>query len=191
MTSAASAPGPSLSEPKCFLGRLQSAGLHSLLPVSCLLSPVAPEGGPEGSVAEPWVLPRTREAEVLRKVPGEFPSGTVLPEAGGGLREQGPTALVTRGLKTEHGGYGGVWMVIFFCWRQEARSDWGHGAEASRGGGGCGTWPRSAVLGIQGACCSLLAFLPGDVQGRSPLVEPITWRGVGGGRVWIKLRKSY
>ncbi|XP_067589528.1 pleckstrin homology domain-containing family G member 3 isoform X8 [Pseudorca crassidens] len=69
MTSAASAPGPSLSEPKCFLGRLQSAGLHSLLPLSCLLSPVAPEGGPEGSVAEPWGLPRTREAEVLRKVP--------------------------------------------------------------------------------------------------------------------------
>ncbi|XP_022426084.2 pleckstrin homology domain-containing family G member 3 isoform X7 [Delphinapterus leucas] len=79
MTSAASAPGPSLSKPKCFLGRLQSAGLHSLLPVSCLLSPLAPEGGPEGSVAESGGLPRTREAEVLRRfqnLPGAPPPGS-------------------------------------------------------------------------------------------------------------------
>lgn len=62
MTAAASAPGPSPSEPNCFLGRLQGAGPHSLLPFTCLLSPLALEGGLEGNVGESWGLARTRES---------------------------------------------------------------------------------------------------------------------------------
>uniref|UniRef100_A0A4X1UA28 Pleckstrin homology and RhoGEF domain containing G3 n=2 Tax=Sus scrofa TaxID=9823 RepID=A0A4X1UA28_PIG len=80
MTAAASAPGPSPSEPNCFLGRLQGAGPHSLLPFTCLLSPLALEGGLEGNVGESWGLARTRESrgspEVSRNLPGASPPGS-------------------------------------------------------------------------------------------------------------------
>lgn len=74
-----------------------------------------------------------------------------------------------------------VWLVIFFCWRQETGSDRGHRAEALQGGEERGTWPQSAVLGNSEACCSMPASLPGDVQGRS-------LGGVSGGRVWIRFK---
>lgn len=68
MTSTASTPGPSLSEPRCFSGVSPSAGRHSFLLISRLLGLLAPEGGLKGSVTESWGVPRTREAEVLQKI---------------------------------------------------------------------------------------------------------------------------
>lgn len=174
MTSASSAPGPSLPELRCFLGSLQSAGPHrgghqqvALLP-SHLLSPLVGEGGPVGNVAESWGFPRTREAEILhlQKVPGECPWETIFSEVGW---KPCPVPSVTRG-RGQNVGVGAI-MGFGWCHFLVGGSGAGQIGGMPRGttllwGEGWGRSP-SSVLGILGACGSLPASLPWDIQGRS------------------------
>ena len=71
-----------------------------------------------------------------------------------------------------------VWLVIFFCWRQEARSD--QTVLRPRSEKDVEPGPSQPSWETQ-ACCSLPASLPGDVRGRS-------LGGVSGGRVWIRFK---
>ena len=65
---------------------------------------------------------------------------------------------MARGLRTERGEGGnyGFWVVSFSSGRQGLGQTGGVVPEAQWGGGGC-SLVLSAVLGILGACCSLLA----------------------------------
>ena len=165
MTSAASTPGPSLSEAKCFLEYLRALACTAppVQTTYCLLGLPAPEGGLVGSVSETWGLPGLEKQRLSRRFhPGERPHGTFFLKLGWSWGA-GSYCLIDKRPEDRTWGLWWVWLVVFFCWRQEAGSDRGHGAEASQGGEGCGTWPQSAVLGNSEACCCLPACLPASL----------------------------
>ena len=164
-----------------FSGVSPSAGLHSSsYTASCLLGLPAPEGGLEGCVSETWGLPGLEKPRLSRRFhPGERPHGTFFLKLGWSWRA-GSYCLIDKRPEDRTWGLWWVWLVVFFCWRQEAGSDRGHGAKASQGGEGCGIWPQSAVLGNSEACCSLPTCLPawgcsGKVPRRCEWRKGVDW----------------
>ncbi|XP_026921721.2 pleckstrin homology domain-containing family G member 3 isoform X10 [Acinonyx jubatus] len=87
MSASSSAPGPSLTEAKCFLGRLQSWSAQRAvqrvpLSLSCLLSPQAKAGGPEGMLLSPGGSPGPEKERFSRR----FPNLSGVPSPGSDAR---------------------------------------------------------------------------------------------------------